>query len=304
MSKKRAASTTPVQEPTKAEVALDQAALEEGKTDENEQGNESAGSDAPAGDSTGVETTETGEADAGTGSDAEPSDEYVGDVAGEEEPATDPEVGALSAALASAVAASQQPAVSVNDVPQAVVVAAAHVVSDAPAFELQATPPTRAPSVTLTQTPLTVRTDVKAQQAGIKFQLIQDRLTEYAALMAPNAAITTTDGKAQQLNLWKVIKQTLELEGSEFLQGYSMLLDFVAQYRAKHFSDKYIYRFFGELTLSAGDKKNFNRLLHLFVATCDRATRRMGLEQVDLSRTLSGIRDTAVQQRIAEFYQI
>lgn len=209
----------------------------------------------------------------------------------------------LATALAAAVTASQKPAVPVNDIPETRVPGVFQG-SDIPDEAPVVTPTSKVPSVSLPIVNIPVRVDVKSQQANIQFQLIIDRLQDYATTMAPNAAVSAANGKAQQLNLWRVIQQVLKLEGSDFIKGYTLLLDFVAKHRNAHFSDRYIYRFFGDMAVSAIDRKNFNRLLNLMVATCDRATRRLGLEQVDLIRTLSEIRDSAVQQRITEFYQI
>lgn len=299
-----AAAPAPVQEQPKEELALDQANLEEGKTDENESGNESAGSDAPARDGAGDEVSETGEADAGAGSDSESSNEDLGEGEGESPDGSDSEVDQLAAALAAAASAPQS-TLQVNDTPEVVepVAPVDAEGSDIPDTAPVAAPTERAPSVSVLK-PVPVKVDVKLQQAEIKFQLIVDRLTAFSIAMAPNAAINETDGKAQQLALWKVIEQVLKLEGAEFIKGFAMLLDFIAAHRTTHFSEKYAYRFFGPLALSAGDKRNFNRLLNLFIATADRATRRMGLEQVGLQASLAGIRDSGIQQRVTEFYQI
>ena len=304
MSKRNQTTKTAVaaaQEPTKEEVALDQANLEEGKTDENESGNESAGADAPERDGAGDETSETGQEDTGAGSDSESSNEDLGEGEGQDLDGADADAKQLATALAAAVTPTPTPVV--NDIP-APAITIAPVVNDLPEAAPVAAPVARQASVSLTQTPITVRTDVKAQQAGIKFQLIADRLQQYAELMAPNAAVSARDCIDQQINLWRVIDQTLKLEGAEFIQGYSILLDFVAAHRTAHFSEKYLYRRFGELPLSTADRRNFNRLLNLLVATCDRATRRLGLQQVDLQASLAGIRDTGIQQRVTEFYQI
>lgn len=275
-------------------------ALEQGESDAADATDEGAGSTSENGDSTQLEQgSQEGEADAGAGSDSESSDDDLGE---ESDEGPDAETAQLEAALAAAASATQQPSAPVNDTPE-VVEPVAPVGSDIPESDPVAAPTERAPSVSVLK-PVPVKVDVKAQQAEIKFQLILDRLNDFAAKMAPNAAISETDGKAQQLALWRVIMQVLELEGAEFIKGFGLLLDFFAAHRDKHFSDKYIYRFFGPLAMSAGEKRNFNRLLNLFVATADKATRRLGLEQVDLQASLSGIRNTDIQQRVTEFYQI
>jgi hypothetical protein len=300
-----APTAAPTQEQPSEELALDQTSPEEGVDNANEPGDDSVGAGTPAGDSEGTDALEEGEATGEGESDAGAPVDEVGEGAdAHPELDTDPEAEQLAAALAAAVAAPQ-PTLQVNDAPEVVepVAPVAPVGSDIPDAAPVAAPTDRAPSVSVLK-PVPVKVDVKAQQAEIKFQLIVDRLTAYGAAMAPNAAVGEAEGKAQQLALWRVIEQVLKLEGAEFIKGFSLLLDFIAEHRTAHFSEKYAYRFFGPMALSAGDKRNFNRLLNLFIATADRATRRMGLEQVGLHASLAGIRDTGIQQRVAEFYQI
>lgn len=286
--------------------------LQESSANPNDQGSDQ--SDQSSGDESGDSDSQEGEADAGTGSESESSDDEVGDESADRHPAsdTDPEAEQLAAALAAATAQASQPPVPVNDTGAALEVAALAaavaapvepVVSDVPEQAPEAAPATRAPSVTASK-PVPVKVDVAAQQAEIKLQNIRDRLTGYAEAMAPNKVLTATVGKDQQKSLWEAIQQTLRLEGAEFIKAYGELLDFFAKHRTTLFNDRYIYRFFAEAPLSSADRKNFSRLLNLLVATSDKATRRLGLEQVDLNRTLTDIRDTAIQQRIAEFYQI
>ncbi|MNL90183.1 hypothetical protein D3C87_2210500 [compost metagenome] len=65
-----------------------------------------------------------------------------------------------------------------------------------------------------------------------------------------------------------------------------------------------MYRYFAEMSMNSTARRNFDRMLNLLCATCDPATRRMGLQQVDLAATLAGFRDGAIQQRVTEFYSL
>lgn len=175
-------------------------------------------------------------------------------------------------------------------------------VADAPNDTPVAAPAVRVKPVTLN--PIPVKVDVKTQQDNLKLTIIQANLDEYTKNMGPGQVVTATVGKVQQTALWRTIEQVLKLEGPEFLKGFELLLAWVAQNRTYALNDKNVYRFFGELSLSDVDRKNFNRLLNLLVATCDPATRLLGLQQVDLTATLEGFRNGAIQQRVAEFYSI
>lgn len=194
--------------------------------------------------------------------------------------------------------------VEINDSPETAVVEQEDraSVADAPVDAVVATLSARAPSVTLN--PVAVKVDVKTQQENIKFQLIIDRLQDYADKMAPNKAPGAAEGKAQQLSLWKTILMVLQLEGTEFVKAYGTLLAFVNEHRNGALNERYYYRWFPELAISAADRRNFDRMLNLMVATCDPATRRLGLQQVDLVSSVAGFRDGAIQQRVTEFYSL
>lgn len=254
---------------------------------------------------------ESGAADA-TGS----SETSSTDTSGESDLAAgaDQDAAQLEAALAAAAAApgpvevtgldtaEEQPINDAPATPEAPAQQDNPTVADAPASEPVVVRSARAPSVTLEQ-PLT-KAEVKVQQNNITLQLIADSLRNYTELMAPNVVANATTGKGQQLNLWKTIEKVLKLEGAEFIKGYGMLLGWVAENRKGALSERYMYRYFPELALGQADRRNFDRMLNLLTATADPATRRMGLQQVDLAATVAGFRDSAIQQRVTEFYSL
>lgn len=259
-------------------------------------------------------------ATAGAVDNAEQSNEASGDQGGEQsdgaggtdsegtegagEAAENQEAAAL-AALAAVGQGTQEPEAPINDAPETPAEPAQQdnkSVADAPNDTPVAAPAARVAPVTLN--PIPVKVDVKTQQDNLKLTIIQANLDEYTKNMGPGQVVTATVGKVQQTALWRTIEQVLKLEGPEFLKGFELLLAWVAQNRSYAMNDKNVYRFFGELSLSEVDRKNFNRLLNLLVATCDPATRLLGLQQVDLTSTLAGFRNGAIQQRVTEFYSI
>ncbi len=195
--------------------------------------------------------------------------------------------------------------IQINDAPaqsEAPVQGNAASVADAPNDTPVAAPHARIPSVTLN--PIPTKVDIKVQQDNLKLTIIASQLQDYATNMHPSKAMNAVDGKANQTALWRTIEMILKLEGPEFIKGYTMLLDWFSENRQGALNERYIYRYFADLTIPTNDRKNFNRILNLLVATADPATRRLGLEQADLTATLSGFRDGAIQQRVTEFYSL
>lgn len=260
-------------------------------------GNSDAGSDAEAlaalsalstnGQSDGAtdEGTDSNE-DQGGDSDADGGDDGAGgdDSEGDDEAGDDAQI---NDAPAQSEAPAQGNAASVADAPNDTPVAAPHA---------------RIPSVTLN--PIPTKVDIKVQQDNLKLTIIASQLQDYATNMHPSKAMNAVDGKANQTALWRTIEMILKLEGPEFIKGYTMLLDWFSENRQGALNERYIYRYFADLTIPTNDRKNFNRILNLLVATADPATRRLGLEQADLTATLSGFRDGAIQQRVTEFYSL
>ncbi|MCO6704931.1 hypothetical protein [Streptomyces sp. CHB9.2] len=176
-------------------------------------------------------------------------------------------------------------------------------VADAPNDTPVAIQHARAPSVTLAPVAVT-KEEIKVQQNNLTLTILANQLAEYAKTMHPSQPMTATIGKTQQTILWRTIDAILKLEGAEFIKGYTMLLAFVNENRDGALNERYIYRYFADLTMPNNDRKNFNRILNLLSATADPATRRLGLEQADLAASLAGFRDGAIQQRVTEFYSL
>lgn len=145
---------------------------------------------------------------------------------------------------------------------------------------------------------------VTVSQLEMKASIIEQNLANYAAVMAINSPVNAEEGAMQQTLLYSTIKQVLGLTGGDFTNQYSRLLEFVATHRDTMFSERYAYRFFEQVRVNQHERKNFERILNLLIATSVAGTRQLGLRQIDLQRTLEGIHDGDVQQRITEYYQV
>ena len=87
------------------------------------------------------------------------------------------------------------------------------------------------------------------------------------------------------------------------LHEVNLLLDFIAAHRQTLFAEIRAFRSMDIVRLPANERKNFERLLNLFIGTAVRETRALALKQVDLARTVEGL-DAGAQQRVIEFYSI
>lgn len=272
--------------------------------DQNELAGAGAGDNAGEGGTDIVETGGEGQGESG-------GDSEGTEGAGDSEQSQDAEALAALAALTAGQqdqgdASDEGDGTPINDAP-AVADAPAQgdlpAVADAPNDTPVAIQHARTPSVTLTPVAVT-KAELKVQQNSLALTILANQLADYAKAMHPSQPMNATIGKTQQTILWRTIDAILKLEGPEFIKGYSMLLNFVNENRNGALNDRYIYRYFAELTIPNNDRKNFNRMLNLLSATADPATRRLGLEQADLAASLAGFRDGAIQQRVTEFYSL
>lgn len=140
--------------------------------------------------------------------------------------------------------------------------------------------------------------------ARINFETHQSRLKDYIDKMTPGRPVSTQEGTSAQMGLWNLIKLMLTREGSEFVLHYSHLLETIREHRRGAFSERYLYRFFEHLKLSAEDRTNFTRLLNLMITTCDPSIRHLAMKQVDLRTALAGLRNEGQRQRVAAYYEL
>ena len=127
-------------------------------------------------------------------------------------------------------------------------------------------------------------------------------LDEYKQEMMPGKAHSTDEGAALQTKLYRTILSILRMKGSNFTRMWSELLDFVHQNRDTLFNEKYVHRYFQNLSMQNGERKNFERILNLLIATSDPATRSRASEQVDIDATMEGFNDPDMHQRVSEYY--
>lgn len=133
-------------------------------------------------------------------------------------------------------------------------------------------------------------------------QVLRQHLDEYIAAMATNMPMTSEKAAGHQLSLFTVIQGILSQEGAVFIAEMDNLLAKVKANRDGVFSEYYVFRGLEHLRLTAAQRALFQRLIHLFINTCDPATRGLALEAIDLRAALASPLEDAKQQRLVAYY--
>ena len=133
-------------------------------------------------------------------------------------------------------------------------------------------------------------------------QVLRQHLDEYIAAMATNMPMTSEKAAGHQLSLFTVIQGILSQEGAVFVAEMDNLLAKVKANRNGVFSEYYVFRGLEHLRLTVAQRALFQRLIHLFINTCDPATRGLALEAIDLRAALASPLEDTKQQRLVAYY--
>ena len=120
--------------------------------------------------------------------------------------------------------------------------------------------------------------------------------------MATNMPMTSEKAAGHQLSLFTVIQGILSQEGAVFIAEMDNLLAKVKANRNGVFSEYYVFRGLEHLRLTVAQRALFQRLIHLFINTCDPATRGLALEAIDLRAALASPLEDTKQQRLVAYY--
>ena len=133
-------------------------------------------------------------------------------------------------------------------------------------------------------------------------QVLRQHLDQYIAAMATNMPMTSEKAAGHQLNLFTVINGILSQEGAVFVAEMDNLLSKINANRDGVFSEYYVFRGLEHLRLTVSQRALFQRLIHLFINTCDPTTRGLALEAIDLRAALASPLEDAKQQRLVAYY--
>lgn len=133
-------------------------------------------------------------------------------------------------------------------------------------------------------------------------QVLRQHLDQYIAAMATNMPMTSEKAAGHQLNLFTVINGILSQEGAVFVAEMDNLLSKINAHRDGVFSEYYVFRGLEHLRLTVSQRALFQRLIHLFINTCDPTTRGLALEAIDLRAALASPLEDAKQQRLVAYF--
>lgn len=144
---------------------------------------------------------------------------------------------------------------------------------------------------------------LKEVPSTMAIDFIKQNLESY--LTAMSGKISDVDAAKQQNLLYQTIVRTLNLQGQEFTEGWTLLLDFVNNNRTKLFHDRLAFRGFPHLVLADRDRKNFESLLTLLLKTADPETRyQQASENTNFNQVLREITNEEVRQRLLAYYNV
>lgn len=149
-----------------------------------------------------------------------------------------------------------------------------------------------------------VREAAKRAREGLSLKVLQDSIDTYVKKMSPGVPHVGDEGSKQQAALYRIIQNVFNLQGKDFIDGMNVVLETVKEHRKDAFNERYVFRYMNEVKLTATERKNFERVVNLFLVTCDKTDRKQNLKQIDLSYTVEGYSDPSLIQKLTEFYSM
>ncbi len=158
--------------------------------------------------------------------------------------------------------------------------------------------------IVATKTAADIRRETTIAQQGLGMKLVEEGLKEYVNKMRPGVPHNGEEGPNAQAALYRVITNAFRQTGSDFSAAMGLLLSTVREHRKGAFNERYVFRYMDRVKLNAQERRNFERVINLLMATCEPATRQQGLKQVDLESTVSGFGDPNLIQKLTEYFSV
>jgi hypothetical protein len=146
--------------------------------------------------------------------------------------------------------------------------------------------------------------DYIEEELPMSLLFVKSNLDNYAVVMGKGAPVTEQGAGQAQALLYNTFSRVLRLEGRLFVDGWTMILDFVSANRNTMFDERNSYRGVAVTTLSDRDRRNHEQLLNLVIKTANPESRYAEAVNTNFTVALDGISDEAIRQRILSYYQI
>lgn len=139
---------------------------------------------------------------------------------------------------------------------------------------------------------------------AMTMETVNGFLKRYVEVMAPNASVTEEAGLECQKGLLRHIRMILRLEGHDFDQAWSELLQWVYANLKGCMGPRYNTRFLDKaITIARIDRDFLERLIHLLCATADGQTRGPVISRYDWKRIQRVVNDVTIAEKIQGYYQ-
>lgn len=146
--------------------------------------------------------------------------------------------------------------------------------------------------------------NLKEEDATMAEIVIHHNLETYAREMAPGKPVTEQQAATYQQLLYSTLNRILKMEAAEFVEHWTMLLDFVHVHRATLFHEMRAFRGVSALTLSSRDCRNFEQMMNLLLKTSDPAVRYVSTGVLNYDVVLGEIPSEEVRQKLLAYYRI
>lgn len=131
---------------------------------------------------------------------------------------------------------------------------------------------------------------------------IKEFMENYVAKMTPGVSHNGNEGVQLQTKFYRTLQTVLRLKGSDFFKAYGLVLETANLHRNSVFHERFVFRYFDGLTIPNNDRRNFERLVHLIITTCNPATRSKTMKQVDIVGVMEGFNNEEMTQKVLGFY--
>lgn len=145
---------------------------------------------------------------------------------------------------------------------------------------------------------------MKEEPLSMSIQLVRQTLSDYAAGMGPGVKVTEEEAAGFQQSLYRTFVRVLNMQGREFVDGWTTILDFINNNRNTLFTEKKANRGWSLLKMADRDRKNFEQILDLAIRTADPSTRYDKARNTNLGVALRGITSESARQLIMQYYQV
>jgi hypothetical protein len=146
--------------------------------------------------------------------------------------------------------------------------------------------------------------EYKEEELPMSLQFVRHNLDRYNGTMGKGVQVNEAGAAAAQGLFYSTVQRVLRLSGQEFVDGLTMILDFVHQHRTTMFDESHSYRGVAEMQSSDRDRRNHEQLLNLIIKTSNPETRYKEAKNTNFLAALNGIVDEEIRQRVLSYYQV